>query len=54
MEEMRLSRIYRRHIMEKQVRELAIWLLENSEYYFQQAMEEAEELIAKGENPMEN
>jgi len=40
--------------MEEKIRELAIWLLENSEYYFERAMEEAEELIEKGENPMEN
>lgn len=40
--------------MEEKIRELARWLLKNSDYYFQQAMEEAEELIEKGENPMEN
>jgi len=38
-------------IKEGDINGLAQWLLENSEYYFEKAKEEAEELLAKGEDP---
>jgi hypothetical protein len=36
---------------DEEINSLAQWLLENSEYYFEKAKEEAEELIEKGEDP---
>ena len=36
---------------DNEINSLAQWLLENSEYYFEIAREEAEELIEKGDDP---
>ena len=36
---------------DNEINSLAQWLLENSEYYFEIAREEAEELIKKGNDP---
>lgn len=37
--------------MDEEIKSLARWLLINSQYYFDMAMEEAESLIEKGEDP---
>ena len=36
---------------DEEINSLAQWLLKNSEYYFEIAREEAEELIEKGDDP---
>ena len=36
---------------DNEINSLAQWLLKNSEYYFEKAKEEAEELIEKGKDP---
>ena len=36
---------------DNEINSLAQWLLKNSEYYFEIAREEAEELIEKGDDP---